>query len=73
MLAPAVEWYAHHYADVRSFGLPADALPPLRAEHGYVEAAFAPYLTGGTSDPSAASGTPLYPAIHATAPVPGWW
>ncbi|MFE6554325.1 hypothetical protein ACFVHS_38950 [Streptomyces sp. NPDC057746] len=56
VLAPAVEWYAHHYADVRSFDLPTDALPPLRAEHGYVEAAFAPYLTGGTSDPERSIG-----------------
>ncbi|MEU8588767.1 hypothetical protein AB0C59_17470 [Streptomyces sp. NPDC048664] len=56
VLAPAVEWYARHYAGVKSFGLPADGLPPVRAEHGYVEAAFTPYLTGGTADPGRSVG-----------------
>lgn len=50
-MAPAVEWYARHYAGVKSFGLPADTLPAVRGDHDYVEAAFVPYLTGPTSDP----------------------
>ncbi|WUH90753.1 hypothetical protein OG900_12040 [Streptomyces sp. NBC_00433] len=50
VLAPAAEWYVRRYGAER-FGIgQGTRLPEVRAESGYVNAAFVPYLTRGSAD-----------------------
>ncbi|MGW2836607.1 WXG100-like domain-containing protein [Streptomyces sp. NPDC001493] len=49
-LTPAAEWYVQRYGAER-FGIPPEAtLPAVRAENGYVNAAFVPYLTRSAAE-----------------------